>query len=129
MTHDFGERSQAFSLISSVLADVGELVRKEARLAVAEMQQRAAATVGAAVCLAVGGVFAFVALMVAAAGLVFLIARTGLPLFGSCFIVAGGSLVIAVALMLVARARIGLTPRRTIAQFEKDAALVKDQAR
>jgi hypothetical protein len=63
------------------------------------------------------------------AGIVLWIARAGIPLFASAFIVAGGALVIAVAMLLIGRARIGLTPRRTIAQFEKDAALMKDQAR
>jgi hypothetical protein len=128
MTHD-PHRFDAFSLLSSVVSDVGELARKEARLAVAEMQERVAATVGAFAWLAGGGVLALIALEVAAAGVVFLIASEGVQLFWSCFIVAAGALALAVAMFLVGRSRIGLTPRRTLAQFEKDAALMKDQTK
>jgi hypothetical protein len=129
MTHDSFDRGSTLNLIAAAFSDLADLARKEIRLAVAEMAQRAAATARAMALLAVAGVFVFVALLVFAAGLVLAIASAGLALFWSCFIVAGGFVVLAGLLALIARGSAGLTPKRALAQLDKDAKMTRDMAK
>jgi Putative Actinobacterial Holin-X, holin superfamily III len=129
MTHDPQDPTSTARLIAATLSDLADLMQKEGRLARAELVEKAGAGVRSAVCLGVAAIFAFVAFLVAVAGVVFVVASFGLAMQWSCFIVAAALIILAIVLLLVARARAGLTPERFLAQVRKDVRIAKEQAR
>ena len=129
MTHDSLHSTSTVRLIASAFADLTDLVRKEMQLARAEMAAKVSATVRASVWMAVAALLGLIALLVVVEGVIFLIASFGLALFWSCFIVAAALLVIAAIILVAAKAGLGLTPSRTIAQVQKDVRTAKGQMR
>ena len=129
MTHEPFERSATLRLIATAFSDLADLLRKEIALASAEISERISATIRGAVLFAVAGVLAFIGVLIAAAGVVLVIASTGLALFWSCFIVAAALLILAGVLALVGKGSIGLTPHRSLRQVQKDISIAKEPAR
>ena len=127
MTNDSFQKTSAVRLIASAFSDFADLLRKEIRLARAEMTQNVAATVRAGVWMAVAGLLGLIALLVAVEGVVLLIASFGLALFWSCFAVAAALVVIAAVIYFVARAGSGLKPRRSLAQLNKSVRTVSER--
>jgi hypothetical protein len=116
--------------LSSVLADLADLVQKEMSLARAEVTSKISTKLNASIWMAAAGVIALLGVLVLLAALVLGISATwNLPLYWSCVIV-GGALVIIAALVYAkgsADAREQLTPDRTIHQVKEDIAKVKEQ--
>lgn len=120
------------SLMTNVAADLGYLVQTELRLAKAEIVEKFSKASNAAVCLAVGGVFAlggFIALLFDIARW---IARSGLAYEWSLLIVAAVALAIGAALAMVGVSRLkapALLPERTLGQVREDYAVAKEHIR
>jgi hypothetical protein len=115
--------------LSDVLADVAELVQKEIRLARAEISDKLATKIQGGVWMAAAGVLGFVALLLLLEALVFAIASLGLPLYGSCLIVAAAVGLIAAVAFAKGRAaaRENMVPERTARSVERDISVAKEQ--
>lgn len=114
---------------AEVLADAADLIRREVRLARAELSTKLAVKVQGGIWIGLAGVFALVALFQLTQAIAFAIASTGLALHWACLIVAGGLLVIAGVATLIGRARLGAdpTPHRTLRNLQNDVSMAKEQ--
>jgi uncharacterized membrane protein YqjE len=130
MTHETYGRSSAASLIADTFNDLSELLRKEMRLASAEMSNAVATSLRASVMMAVGGAFMLMALLLALGGLVLVLAMYGFPLHVASFMVAGGLAVVGLVLVLYARAQMRadkLAPARSVGQMREAIRTAKEQ--
>ena len=130
MTHESFGRVSAASLIAETFNDVSDLLRKEMRLASAEMSNAVTTSLRASVMMVVGGALIFMALLFAMGGLALIIAGLGFTLYEAAFMVAGGLVVIGLILFLPARAQMraeSLAPARTVGQFREAIRTAKEQ--
>jgi hypothetical protein len=130
MTHESFGRVSAASLIADTFNDVSDLLRKEMRLASAEMSNAVTTSLRASVMMAVGGALMFMALLFALGGLALVIAGLGFTLHEAAFMVAGGLVVIGLILFLPARAQMRadrLAPARSVGQFREAIRTAKEQ--
>ena len=130
MTHESFGRVSAASLIADTFNDLSDLLRKEMRLASAEMSNAVTTSLRASVMMAVGGALLFMALLFALGGLALVIAGLGFTLHEAAFMVAGGLVVIGLILFLPARAQMRvdrLAPARTVGQFREAIRTAKEQ--
>ena len=130
MTHESFGRVSAASLIAETFNDVSDLLRKEMRLASAEMSNAVTTSLRASVMMAVGGALMFMALLFAMGGLALIIAGLGFTLHEASFMVAGGLLLVGLMLFLPARAQMRadrLAPARTIGQLREAIRTAKEQ--
>jgi hypothetical protein len=130
MTHESFGRVSAASLIAETFNDVSDLLRKEMRLASAEMSNAVTTSLRASVMMAVGGALMFMALLFAMGGLALIIAGLGFTLHEAAFMVAGGLLLVGLVLFLPARAQLRadrLAPARTVGQFREAIRTAKEQ--
>lgn len=130
MTHETYGRSSAASLIADTFNDLSELLRKEMRLASAEMSNAVATSLRASVMMAVGGAFMLMALLLALGGLVLVLAMYGFLLHVASFMVAGGLAVVGLVLVLYARAQMRadkLAPARSVGQMREAIRTAKEQ--
>jgi O-antigen ligase len=122
MTHETYGRVSATSLIADTFNDLSDLLRKEMRLASAEMSNAVTTGIRASVMMAVGGAFLLMALLLALGGLVLVLALYGFPLHVASFIVAGGLAVVGLILVFYARAQMRadkLAPARSASQLRE----------
>ena len=130
MTHESFGRVSAASLIADTFNDVSDLLRKEMRLASAEMSSAVTTSLRASVMMVVGGALMFMALLFAMGGLALIIAGLGFTLHEAAFMVAGGLLLVGLILFLPARAQMRadrLAPARTVGQFREAIRTAKEQ--
>jgi hypothetical protein len=130
MTHETYGRASAVSLIADAFNDLSDLVRKEMRLASAEMSSAVTSSIRAIVVLMIGGAFLFMALLMAMGGLALVIVNYGFSLHAASFMVAGGIAVAGLVLILYARARISarhLAPTRAAGQMREAIRTAKEQ--
>ena len=130
MTHESFGRVSAASLIADTFNDLSDLLRKEMRLASAEMSSAVTTSLRASVMMLVGGALMFMALLFALGGLALVIAGLGFTLHEAAFMVAGGLVVIGLILFLPARAQMRadrLAPARTVGQFREAIRTAKEQ--
>ena len=130
MTHESFGRVSAASLIADTFNDLSDLLRKEMRLASAEMSSAVTTSLRASVMMAVGGALLFMALLFALGGLALVIAGLGFTLHEAAFMVAGGLVVIGLILFLPARAQMRaerLAPARTVGQLREAIRTAKEQ--
>ena len=130
MTHESFGRVSAASLIAETFNDVSDLLRKEMRLASAEMSSAVTTSIRASVMMAVGGALLLMALLFAMGGLALVIAGLGFTLHEASFMVAGGLVVLGLILFLPARAQMRadrLAPARTVGQFREAIRTAKEQ--
>ena len=130
MTHESFGRVSAASLIADTFNDVSDLLRKEMRLASAEMSSAVTTSLRASVMMLVGGALMFMALLFALGGLALVIVGFGFTLHEAAFMVAGGLVVIGLILFLPARAQMRaerLAPARTVGQFREAIRTAKEQ--
>ena len=130
MTHESFGRVSAASLIADTFNDVSDLLRKEMRLASAEMSSAVTTSLRASVMMVVGGALMFMALLFAMGGLALIIAGLGFTLHEAAFMVAGGLLLVGLILFLPARAQLRadrLAPARTVGQFREAIRTAKEQ--
>ena len=133
MTHETYGRASAVSLIADAFTDLSDLLRKEMRLASAEMSSAVATSVRATVVMAVGGALIFMALLVAMGGLtLYIAANYDLSLHEASFMVAAGLAVIGLILIGYARAQMSarnLAPTRAATQMREAIRTAKEQMR
>ena len=130
MTHESFGRVSAASLIADTFNDVSDLLRKEMRLASAEMSSAVTTSLRASVMMLVGGALMFMALLFALGGLALVIVGFGFTLHEAAFMVAGGLVVIGLILFLPARAQMRadrLAPTRSVGQFREAIRTAKEQ--
>ena len=130
MTHESFGRVSAASLIAETFHDVSDLLRKEMRLASAEMSSAVTTSIRASVMMVVGGALLLMALLFAMGGLALVIAGFGFTLHEASFMVAGGLLLVGLMLFLPARAQMRadrLAPARTIGQLREAIRTAKEQ--
>ena len=122
MTHDTFGRASASGLIADTFNDLSDLLRKEMRLASAEMTLSVTTSIRAAVMMAVGGALMLMALLIALGGLVLVVVTYGFDLHVASFMVACGLAVIGLILFLSARAQLRsgrLAPARSLGQMRE----------
>ena len=130
MTHESFGRVSAASLIAETFNDLSDLLRKEMRLASAEMSSAVTTSLRASVMMVVGGALLLMALLFAMGGLALIIAGLGFTLHEAAFMVAGGLLLVGLMLFLPARAQMRadrLAPARTVGQFREAIRTAKEQ--
>ncbi len=115
--------------LSDVVGDLADLLQKELRLARTEITEKLSLKVHGGIWIAVAGVFAFFAVVVAIEAAVFAIASYGIALHWSCLIVAAALATLGGVAYGIGRKDLAedLTPTRTIRQVNKDIATAKDQ--
>jgi len=130
MTHESFGRVSAASLIAETFNDLSDLLRKEMRLASAEMSSAVTTRLRASVMMVVGGALLLMALLFAMGGLALIIAGLGFTLHEAAFMVAGGLVLVGLMLFLPARAQMRadrLAPARTVGQFREAIRTAKEQ--
>ena len=130
MTHETFGRASTTGLIADAFNDLSDLLRKEMRLASAEMSHSVSASIRAAVMMVLGGAFMLMALLIALGGLVLVVVTYGFDLHVACFMVAGGLAVIGLVLFLYARAKLSagrLAPARSLGQMREAIRTTKEQ--
>jgi hypothetical protein len=130
MTHESFGRVSAASLIAETFNDLSDLLRKEMRLASAEMSSAVTTSLRASVMMVVGGALLLMALLFAMGGLALIIAGLGFTLHEAAFMVAGGLVLVGLMLFLPARAQMRadrLAPARTVGQFREAIRTAKEQ--
>jgi hypothetical protein len=106
---------------SELVTDFSELVQKQLRLARAEISQKVNEGLHAAIWMALAALLGLVAILLLAEGAVLVLAKAGLALHWSCFLIAA---ILAVATMLAVYAGRAatsgdLSPTRSIRQFNE----------
>lgn len=130
MTHESFGRVSAASLIAETFHDLSDLLRKEMRLASAEMSSAVTTSIRASVTMVLGAALMFMALLFAMGGLALVIVGFGFTLHEASFMVAGGLLLVGLMLFLPARAQIRadrLAPARTVGQLREAIRTAKEQ--
>jgi type IV secretory pathway VirB2 component (pilin) len=114
---------------AELMTDLSDLVQKELRLARAELSEKMATKLRGGLWLAIAGLLAFIAILLAAQAVAYGMASYGLALHWSFLAVAlvfGGAAIIAF-LTGRASAEEDLTPTRTFHQFSQDISTVKER--
>ena len=119
-------------LFADLARDTATLVSQEVTLAKTEMTAKATRVGKDIGFLAVGGMIAYAGLLAIIAGVILLLAASGVPLWVSALIV--GLVVAGVGYFLVQRGltalkREDLTPRQTIESLKEDTQWAKEQVR
>ena len=126
---DLDERSTP-SLMSDLVAQVTELVRKEIQLLRAEMNEKTTQVVIALGSILAAVVFVLTALNVLAAALVAALTNAGIPAAWSAVIVGGALAIVAVILANRGIANLkaqSLAPERTARAAMRDVGMVKEK--
>jgi hypothetical protein len=129
MAYESLKDSPPVSALKDLFSDVSDLVRKEIRLAKAEIGAKLSAGIAAGIWMAAAGFVALIAVLLVIQALVFFIASFGIAMHWACLIVAGIALGFAGAAYLKGRsdAQEELAPTRTIHQIKRDIATAKEQ--
>jgi len=118
-------------IISDLFLQLTNLFRKELQLARTEVSEKVGQAVGGIVMLLIGAVLLIPALVILLEAAASAIAElTTLESYWASAIVGGATLLIGIILALVGINRLKadkLTPRRTIEQFQRDAAIAREQ--
>ena len=115
--------------LSDLISDISDLVRKEVRLARAEITDAISAKLKASVWMVVAGVLGLIAALLVIEAIVFAIASFGLALHWSCLVVAAVLALAGVAIFYHGRslAEKDLVPRRSVKQVTQDIETAKEQ--
>jgi Putative Actinobacterial Holin-X, holin superfamily III len=116
---------------SDLLATLSDLVRKELRLARAEISQKLSQGLRSAVWIVAAAIVGMLALVLVAEAAVFALASVGLALYWSCLVVAAVLAVIAALALYVGQAGMSsdLSPARTVRQFNEVVKSATEQLR
>jgi len=129
MTHETYGRASAVSLIADAFNDLSDLVRKEMRLASAEMSGAVTSRIRAAVVLLIGGALLCMSMLMAMGGLALVIVAYGFSLHEASFMVAGAIAVVGLVLILYASAQMSaqrLAPTRAAGQMREAIRAAKE---
>jgi len=129
MAHERLKNATLPHALSEVVADLGDLLQKEFRLAKAEISAKIATKLSASIWMSAAAVVVLLAGFIALQAVIFAIASYGIAMHWSCLIVAAGLAAIGTVGFLKGRAdaREELTPNRTIHQIERDISTAKEQ--
>lgn len=118
-------------IIADLFQQLTHLFRKELQLARTEMSEKVGQAIGGVVMLLVGAVMLIPALVILLEAVASAIAElTTLEPYWASAIVGGATLLIGVVLALVGMNRLkadNLTPKRTLEQLHRDAAVAREQ--
>ena len=117
--------------VTDLGADLADLVQKELRLARTEILQKLTLGLQAGAWFAIAAVLGFFAVVLILEALVFGIAAAGIPLWGSCLLVAFLLCVLAAVAFYYARRQSSqdMTPVRSARQFTRAIGTVREQLR
>src|SRR5437868_12071161 len=117
--------------VTDLGADLADLVQKELRLARSEIVQKLTLGFQAGAWFALAAALGFFAIVLLLEALVFGIAAAGVPLWGSCLLVAFVLSVLAAIAFYYARRQSNqdMTPVRSARQFTKAIGTVREQLR
>lgn len=117
------------ALVSMLITDFSDLMRKEIALAKGELAKNISDKVMGSVWMIVAGVVFLVALLTLVGGLVFLIASFGLAMHWSAFIVAAGLAIIGAIMFFAGKSKMSgdTMPQRSMTQVSEDVRVVKEQ--
>ena len=117
--------------VTDLGADLADLVQKELRLARSEIVQKLTLGLQAGAWFAIAAVLGFLAAVLILEALVFGIAAAGVPLWGSCLLVAFVLSVVAAVAFYYARRQSSqdMTPVRSARQFTRAIGTVREQLR
>ena len=117
------------NVLKDLFADLSDLVKKEVRLARAEMTEAVKGGLQAGLWMGVGGVLAFIAALVLLQAIIFGLASLGLGLGWAALIVAVALGALAAITFFYGRslARGSLKPDRALRQINRDVAAVREQ--
>lgn len=126
--HHAPDRSPG-ALVSTLINDFTDLMRKEIALAKGEFAQNISEKVMGSVWMIVAGVVFLVAVLTAVAGVVFLIASFGLAMHWSAFIVAGALALVGLIMLFAGKSKMSgdTLPARSMTQVQEDVRVVKEQ--
>ena len=118
-------------VVTDLGTDLADLVQKELRLARTEILQKLTLGLQAGAWFAIAGVLGLFAVVLILEALVFGIAAAGIPLWGSCLLVAFLLCVLAAIALFYARRQSSedMTPVRSARQFTRAVGTVKEQLR
>jgi uncharacterized membrane protein YqjE len=127
MTHESLRDSTLVSALKDLVADLSDLMRKELRLARAELAEKISLGMQAGIWMAVAAILMVLAGLLVIQSIVFGIASFGVPLHWSALIVAAVCVVIAAGSFLYGRsvARTSFGPSRTLSQIDKDIRAIR----
>ena len=131
MAHEAIKDATLIKALGDLFTDLSDLVRKEVRLARAEMAEAVTSGVQAGAWMAAAGLLALVVALLLVQAAVFAIASLGLALYWACLIMAAVLAAAAAGAFFYGRslARRGLTPRRTLKQINRDIVTAREQLR
>src|SRR5947199_6486844 len=117
--------------VTDLGADLADLVQKELRLVRTEIVQKLTAGLQAGAWFAIAAALGFFTIVLILEALVFGIAAAGVPLWGSCLLVAFVLSVLAAIAFFFARRQSSedMTPVRSARQFTRAVGTVKEQLR
>lgn len=117
------------ALVTTLLNDFNDLMRKEIALAKGELSQNISDKVMGSVWMVVAGVIFLVAFLTLVFGFIFLIAEAGIEMHWSAFIVTAVLAVIGAIILFAGRSKMsGSTlPERSMTQVKEDVRVVKEQ--
>jgi len=117
--------------VTDLGADLADLVQKELRLARSEIVQKLTLGLQAGAWFAIAAALGFFAIVLVLEALVFGIAAAGVPLWGSCLLVAFVLSVVAAVAFYYARRQSSqdMTPVRSARQFTRAIGTVREQLR
>jgi hypothetical protein len=116
--------------MTDLLADLSDLIQKEARLARAEVTAKLTSRLRGGVWMAVGGLLGLVAALFVLEGVVFALAHAGMPLHWACLLVAAVVAIAAAVAFHAGRSQgDGELAPRTARQFDETLRTVREQLR
>ncbi len=124
-----GDDRSIGEIIAQLSQDTAEVVRREVRLAEAEMTQKAYRAGKNAGFVAAGGALAYAGLLAVVAGVIMLFARTRRPWFSAFLVglsVAGAGSLLALKGINALRQE-GVVPQETVETLEENREWLKDQ--
>lgn len=127
MAHD--DSLTLVNVLKDLFADLSDLVKKEVRLARAEMTEAVKGGLQAGLWMAVGGVLAIIAALVLLQAIIFGLASLGLGLGWAALIVAVALGALAAGAFFYGRSltRGSMKPDRALRQINRDVAAVREQ--
>jgi uncharacterized membrane protein YgcG len=114
---------------TDLLADVGNLLHREMKLAQAEVTEKITSRLRASIWMVAAGLLALIVVLLVVEAAVFALASAGLTLHWACLVVAGVLAAAATATFFYGRslAEDNLLPKRTARQINQDIRTAKEQ--
>ena len=131
MARDDPRDASLIGAATDLLTAFSDLIRKELRLAHAEMSQKLSECLRAVVWIVVGAILGLLAVLLVAEGVVFALASAGLALHWSCLLVAAILAALAAVAFYAGQAGMSgnLSPARTVRQFNEAVKSATEQLR